>query len=75
MVTRGRNAQFRPARLDARPLAAASDWIGGYAQFWDDSLGALDQYLNAPQAARHPDQQTDGRRRPPHPLEKENDHD
>lgn len=47
LVTRGRNAQYRPARLDARPLAAASVWIGGYAQFWDDSLGALDHYLNA----------------------------
>jgi DNA-binding transcriptional ArsR family regulator len=47
LVTRGRNAQYRPARLDARPLAAASDWIGGYARFWEDSLGALDHYLNA----------------------------
>jgi DNA-binding transcriptional ArsR family regulator len=47
LVTRGRDAQFRPARLDARPLAGASAWIGGYAQFWEDSIGALDQYLNA----------------------------
>jgi DNA-binding transcriptional ArsR family regulator len=47
LVTRGREAQFRPARLDARPLAAASQWIGDYAQFWEDSMGALDQYLNA----------------------------
>ena len=46
-MSRGRNAQYRPARLDARPLAAASQWIGGYAGFWEDSLGALDQYLNA----------------------------
>ena len=69
LVTRGRNAQFRPARLDARPLAAASDWIGGYAQFWDDSLGALDQYLNALQQLGAP---TGGAAAP---LEKENDHD
>lgn len=47
LVTRGRDAQFRPARLDARPLAAASDWIGDYARFWSDSIGALDHYLNA----------------------------
>jgi DNA-binding transcriptional ArsR family regulator len=47
LVTRGRDAQFRPATLDARPLAAASSWIGEYAQFWDASLGALDSYLNA----------------------------
>ena len=47
LVSRGRDAQYRPARLDARPLAAASRWIGDYAQFWEDSVEALDQYLNA----------------------------
>lgn len=47
LVSRGRDAQYRPARLDARPLAAASRWIGDYAQFWEDSVDALDQYLNA----------------------------
>ncbi|GAA1988398.1 metalloregulator ArsR/SmtB family transcription factor [Microbacterium pumilum] len=52
LVTRGRDAQFRPARLNARPLAAASEWIGDYARFWGDSLGALDHYLNAFQQLR-----------------------
>ena len=47
LVSRGRDAQYRPARLDARPLAAASRWIGDYSQFWEDSADALDQYLNA----------------------------
>ncbi|MGZ8805244.1 MAG: ArsR/SmtB family transcription factor [Microbacterium sp.] len=47
LVTRGRDAQFRPASLDARPLAAASHWIGDYARFWDDNLDSLDHYLNA----------------------------
>ena len=47
LVTRGREAQYRPARLDARPLAAASRWIEDYARFWADSLGSLDSYLNA----------------------------
>jgi len=45
LVSRGRDARYRPARLDAAPLAAASDWIGDYEQFWKDSLGALDSYL------------------------------
>lgn len=45
LVSRGREAQYRPARLDARPLAPASAWIGDYARFWQDSIGALDQYL------------------------------
>lgn len=41
LVTRGRDAQYRPAQLDARPLAAASEWIGDYARFWGDSLDAM----------------------------------
>jgi len=45
LVSRGRDARYRPARLDAAPLAAASRWIGDYEQFWKDSLGALDSYL------------------------------
>ena len=45
LVSRGRDARYRPARLHAAPLAAASDWIGDYEQFWKDSLGALDSYL------------------------------
>ena len=47
LVSRGRDAQYRPATLNARPLAAASRWIGDYARFWTDSVGALDDYLNA----------------------------
>ncbi|WP_345802488.1 metalloregulator ArsR/SmtB family transcription factor [Microbacterium sp. AZCO] len=47
LVTRGRDAQFRPAQLDARPLAEASQWIADYARFWSDSLDSLDSYLNA----------------------------
>ena len=45
LVSRGRDAKYRPARLDARPLAVASEWIRDYEQFWKDSLGALDSYL------------------------------
>ena len=47
LVTRSREGQYRPARLEARPLAAASRWIGDYARFWTDSVDALDTYLNA----------------------------
>jgi len=62
LVTRGREGQYRPARLDARPLAAASEWIGDYARFWGDSVNALDQYLNVLQQLR------------PTAHDKENDH-
>ena len=45
LVTRSREAQYRPARLKAQPLAAASRWINDYASFWNDSLDSLDAYL------------------------------
>ena len=54
LVSRGRDAQYRPAKLDARPLASASQWIGDYARFWEESLGSLDNYLNALQQLGEP---------------------
>jgi DNA-binding transcriptional ArsR family regulator len=45
LVSRGRNAQYRPATLDARPLAHASAWIGDYAKFWAASFDALGDIL------------------------------
>ena len=45
LVSRGRDAQYRPAQLDARPLAAASSWIDDYAQFWGASFDALGTLL------------------------------
>ena len=45
LVSRGRDAQYRPATLDARPLAAASAWISNYRRFWAGSFDALEDYL------------------------------
>ncbi len=45
LVSRGRDAQYRPAHLEARPLAAASEWIGDYARFWGGNVDALGSYL------------------------------
>ena len=47
LVSRGRDARYRPARLDARPLAAASGWIGDYVLFLNDNLGAIDALLTS----------------------------
>jgi DNA-binding transcriptional ArsR family regulator len=41
LVSRGRNAQFRPVRLNPEPLAAAARWLGDYRRFWDESLDRL----------------------------------
>ena len=45
LISRSRSAQWRPARLEAEPLAEASGWIGNYKQFWDDSFDAMAQHL------------------------------
>src|ERR1700730_13140785 len=42
LVSRGRDAQRRPRRLDARPLADASGWLEDYRQFWEGSFQRLD---------------------------------
>lgn len=46
LVSRGREAQFRPVRLNAAPLEAASHWIGDYRRFWEESLDRLGAYVN-----------------------------
>lgn len=45
LISRGRDAQWRPASLRAQPLAVASRWIDDYRRFWEDSFDALDQHL------------------------------
>jgi DNA-binding transcriptional ArsR family regulator len=45
LVSRGREAQFRPVKLNAAPLREASMWIGNYRRFWDESLEQLDVYV------------------------------
>jgi DNA-binding transcriptional ArsR family regulator len=45
LISRGRDAQFRPCRLEARALKAASDWLESYRIFWEQSLDHLEDYL------------------------------
>jgi DNA-binding transcriptional ArsR family regulator len=45
LITRGRDAQFRPAELDAAPLKQVAEWADGYRRFWDASYNRLDVYL------------------------------
>jgi DNA-binding transcriptional ArsR family regulator len=49
LISRGRDAQWRPARLNATPLAPAADWIDDYRRFWDRSFDALEQHLEEQQ--------------------------
>src|SRR5262245_35873700 len=45
LVSRGRNAQFRPVRINAQPLQRAAHWIGDYQRCWEESLDQLDSYV------------------------------
>ena len=46
LIKRGREAQWRPCRLEAAPLREASEWLEQYRQFWQQSMNRLDNYLS-----------------------------
>jgi DNA-binding transcriptional ArsR family regulator len=50
LISRGRDAQRRPCRLDGHGLKQAAAWIGTYRRFWEQSYGRLDDYLQELQA-------------------------
>ena len=45
LITQGRNAQWRPCRLEPARLKEASEWVGEYRRFWDESFQRLDDVL------------------------------
>jgi DNA-binding transcriptional ArsR family regulator len=50
LITRGREAQWRPCKLKADPLRQAAGWLDEYRQFWEQSFDRLDEYLQRLQA-------------------------
>jgi DNA-binding transcriptional ArsR family regulator len=55
LIARGREAQWRPCRLEADPLKEVADWVEGYRRFWErteERYGRLDEYLREAQRAR-----------------------
>jgi DNA-binding transcriptional ArsR family regulator len=46
LIVQGRQAQWRPCRLKAKPLREVADWVEQYRQFWTESFDRLDVYLN-----------------------------
>lgn len=45
LIVRGREAQWRPCQLEAKPLKEAAEWLEHYRQFWEQSFDRLDEYL------------------------------
>jgi DNA-binding transcriptional ArsR family regulator len=54
LVSRGRDAQRRPCRLEARPLKAATDWLADYRGYWEESYRRLDTLLDELEAGERP---------------------
>jgi DNA-binding transcriptional ArsR family regulator len=46
LISRGRDAQRRPCRLEAQRLKAATDWLEGYRRYWEESYQRLDTLLD-----------------------------
>jgi len=46
LIARGRERQWRPARLEAGPLKEVAEWTQAYRRFWEESYDRLDEYLD-----------------------------
>ena len=55
LITRGRQAQWRPCELEATPLREVTEWAETYRRFWDESYERLDEYLNRVQTKEDDD--------------------
>lgn len=62
LIARGREAQWRPCRLQARPLKDATSWLERYRAFWDAGFDRLDLYLRRVQTEAEPAGETPVRR-------------
>jgi DNA-binding transcriptional ArsR family regulator len=45
LITRGRTRQWRPCRLEAKPLEDVAGWVVAYRRFWDDGFDRLEEHL------------------------------
>src|SRR2546421_4758908 len=45
LITQGRQAQWRPCRLEPAPLKDVADWVERYREIWEERIGQLDDYL------------------------------
>jgi DNA-binding transcriptional ArsR family regulator len=61
LITRGREAQWRPSRLEVAPLEEATDWIERYREIWRDRFDRLDQEIQRLKAEQEADQKGEHR--------------
>jgi DNA-binding transcriptional ArsR family regulator len=63
LISRSREAQRRPCRLEAKPLAAADEWLEPYREFWEASFTRLDSLLEEMKAQKKPEKLQKNRRK------------
>jgi DNA-binding transcriptional ArsR family regulator len=64
LISRGREAQWRPCTLEAEPLKAVDGWLSKYRRFWEGSFDRMDAYLaQITQTQSKPDQNRSGQTR------------
>jgi DNA-binding transcriptional ArsR family regulator len=61
LIARGREAQWRPRRLEAAPLKEVAEWAEDYRRFWDQSYERLDEYLEQLKRKERKDERSKGR--------------
>lgn len=54
LISRGREAQWRPCKLKAAPLKDIAEWVEHYRRFWEQSFDRLDEYLREIQSKERP---------------------
>jgi DNA-binding transcriptional ArsR family regulator len=54
LISRGREAQWRPCRIEAAALKDVDEWLERYREFWEASFNRLDEYLREMQAKEKP---------------------
>lgn len=66
LITRGREAQWRPCQLNADPLKEISSWVETYRSFWEENFNRLEAYLQTLQENKNksnPEKKNDKRKR------------
>jgi DNA-binding transcriptional ArsR family regulator len=74
LISRGRDAQRRPRRLEVAPLAQANQWLEAYRQFWDARYQRLDALLDQMQTGKTKGRRTPARRSHPHLQSQRGEH-
>lgn len=62
LIARGREAQWRPARIEPQRLKDVDDWLEGYRRMWDERFDRLDAYLQKLQGQKLQGQKLQGQK-------------